>query len=238
MARFFLDPVAWSDSPALTGEEAVHCSRVMRMRPGDRLDVFDGDGRSAEAVIEAVSRHEVRLRLGPVKHEEAPRMRTVLAQAVIKAKGMEWLIQKAVELGVTEIQPLSTRRAVVKPAEAKADKWRRIALEACKQCGRSRLPVIHEVAAFDGWVPVQEEGLKLMAALMGEARPLAEMAADAVDSTLVKLLIGPEGDFSVEEIQLGVRTGWVPVSLGSAVLRSETAAIYGLSALRFVRNSG
>ncbi len=165
-------------------------------------------------------------------------MRTVLAQAVIKAKGMEWLIQKAVELGVTEIQPLSTRRAVVKPAEAKADKWRRIALEACKQCGRSRLPVIHEVAAFDGWVPVQEEGLKLMAALMGEARPLAEMAADAVDSTLVKLLIGPEGDFSVEEIQLGVRTGWVPVSLGSAVLRSETAAIYGLSALRFVRNSG
>ncbi|MBB5350520.1 16S rRNA (uracil1498-N3)-methyltransferase [Haloferula luteola] len=237
MARFFLDPDAWNAAPELTGEEAVHCVRVLRAKVGDRIHVFDGRGRSAPAEIVALSKQAVRLKLGEVAIEPEAAISLTLAQAVIKGKGMEWLIQKAVELGVDQIQPLATRHAVVKPGDDKPEKWRRIALEACKQCGRSRLPVIHDTVRFSEWVSMDGGDLRCVAALFGEPRPFHSVLEQAGAIRSATFLVGPEGDFSADEMDDAMRSGWVPVTLGATVLRSETAALYGASVFRYFSQS-
>ena len=233
MARFFLEPSAWGASPMLSGEEAVHCARVLRAKPGDRIEVFDGEGRSAEASIESVSKHSVTLSLGEIHREAEPPVLTVLAQAVIKGKGMEWIIQKAVELGVDVIQPLTTRNAVVKPGDDKPDKWRRTALEACKQCGRNRVPRIEDLRAFHDFIGENRAGLKWIAALESDTIPVFAASESGEIPETVTVLIGPEGDFAPFEVEQARDAGWVPVSLGNSVLRSETAAIYAMSILRY-----
>lgn len=232
MARFFLDPALWLVDPALAGDEAVHCARVMRLKSGDKIEVFDGCGRGAVAEIVSVHRDRVALRLGAVEEEGPPRVRLVLATAVLKGKAMEWMLQKAVELGVDEIQPLRTRHAVVKPGEDKPEKWRRIVLEACKQCGRKRMPAVGDLMDFPDVVR-SAGGLRLLASLAGQPRPMRECLQQGPVEEGVTLLIGPEGDFSAEETAMALDAGWQPVSLGKTVLRSETAAIFGAAALRY-----
>ncbi|GAA5481935.1 RsmE family RNA methyltransferase [Haloferula sargassicola] len=232
MARFFLAPQDW-DRAALTGEEAVHCCRVLRAKPGDRIEVFDGLGRSAPAVVASVSRQRVALEMGASRQDPEPAVKTVLAQAVIKGKGMEWLIQKAVELGVGGIQPLTTRHAVVKPGDDKPDKWRRTALEACKQCGRSRVPEFGEVRSLEDFLSEYQGGLKLIAALSADTLPLAEAIRSGPPPREAAVLVGPEGDFAPHELEAARRHGWQPVGLGNTVLRSETAALYAISAFRY-----
>ena len=232
MARFFLDPAEWGAEPALTGDEALHCARVLRAKPGDEIEVFDGLGRGARAVVVSVRRERVVLSLGEVEHESAPGVRLVLGQAVIKGKGMEWLLQKAVELGVDEIQPLRTRHTVVKAGEDKPEKWRRLVLEACKQCGRKRLPVVREIVDFDQWVPGVESA-RVIASLAGRPGPLRQVLEAFPKPRELALLIGPEGDFSAEETSLALAHGWTPAGLGDTVLRSETAAVFCAGAVRF-----
>lgn len=233
MARFHLMPADWGDDAVLTGEEAKHCIRVLRSRVGDRIEVFDGLGRSAPAEIISLSKESASLRLGAVREEPAPAVEVVLAQAVLKSKAMELLLQKAVELGVHAIQPLTTRHAVVQPGEGKEDKWRRVVLEACKQCGRSRLPDIREVAPIDGWLARPASGLRLIASLAPGAQPMRETVAGGGRPEEVTVLVGPEGDFSPDETAEAVAAGFQPIRLGGPVLRSETAALYCLAALNY-----
>ncbi len=235
MARFHLPAEAWLADPALTGEEARHLSQVLRMKAGDTITVFDGNGRRASAEITGVSRDRVSLELGEVAFPPPPVPAITLAQAIPKGRNMDLIVQKSVELGVVAIQPLVTRNTVVQPGDGKSGKWRRNALEACKQCGQDLLPGIADPSGFDPWIATQAEvaGLKLIASLAPGARPLREILRGHPETERVTLLVGPEGDFSQDEAEAAMAVGFLPVSLGSIVLRVETATIFCISALRY-----
>lgn len=235
MARFLLAADHWHESPALTGDEARHASQVLRVRVGDMVSVFDGCGRRAQAEVLTVSRDHVALRVGEVQSPSPAMPVITLAQAIPKGKNMDFIVQKAVELGVARIQPLVTCHTVVQPGDGKSDKWRRTALEACKQCGQDTLPVIDEPLPWDRWLAGSSahSGLKLIASLAAGARPLREVLREFPATTEVTLLVGPEGDFSALETTAAVAAGFRPVSLGEIVLRVETATLFCLSVLRY-----
>jgi 16S rRNA (uracil1498-N3)-methyltransferase len=235
MARFYLPPDAWLATPALVGDEARHLSQVLRIKPGETIVVFDGQGRRAAAEVLSVTRDQVSLRLGDILPSSLPRPAITLAQAIPKGKNMDLIVQKSVELGITAIQPLVTRYTVVQPGEGKSEKWRRTALEACKQCGQDTLPAIAEPLTFERWLSSQgaEPGLKLIASLAPGAHSLRETLRSHPQTTAATLLIGPEGDFSPEETAAAIAAGFLPITLGSIVLRVETATFFCLSALRY-----
>jgi 16S rRNA (uracil1498-N3)-methyltransferase len=237
MARFFLSPEAWGGQPLLSGDEAKHASQVLRLRRGDRITVFDGRGRSAAAEILDVAKSEVRLALGEEKSRPLLAPEICLVQAVPKGKTMDLIVQKAVELGVTSIQPVITRHTVVQvdgdDAPRKSAKWQRVALEACKQCGQDLLPEVLPVLDFGDWLPRAGGDLKIIASLVPGARPLREILRESAAPRRVSLLVGPEGDFSGEEGAAATAAGFLAASLGSIVLRAETATFFGISALRY-----
>lgn len=235
MARFYLPPAAWIHEPALTGDEARHASQVLRIKPGDGIVVFDGKGRRASAEVLAVSRDRIPLQLGDVLPSTAAQPAITLVQAIPKGKNMDLIVQKSVELGITTIQPLVTRYTVVQPGDGKSEKWRRNALEACKQCGQDTLPDILEPTTFNQWLSYQANfaGLRLIASLAGGAYPIRRVLREHPDTTHATLLVGPEGDFSTDETNAALMAGYVPISLGSIVLRVETATLFCLSALRY-----
>jgi 16S rRNA (uracil1498-N3)-methyltransferase len=235
MARFHLPPDAWLAEPALTGDEARHLSQVLRMRAGEIIVVFDGFGRSASAEVLGVSRDRIPLRLGQNLPPSFCQPAITLAQAIPKGKNMDLIVQKSVELGISAIQPLVTRYTVVQPGDGKSDKWRRNALEACKQCGQNTLPQIAEPAQFGRWIESQSSapGLKLIASLAAGALPLRDTLKQHPGTSAATLLIGPEGDFSADETAAALAAGFIPVTLGSIVLRVETATLFCLSALRY-----
>lgn len=242
MARFFLSPDAWDGQPVLGGDEAKHAAQVLRVRAGDRIVVFDGRGRSARAEVLEVGKSAVRLSLGEVLSRPAPRPEIVLAQAVPKGKTMDLIVQKAVELGVGAIQPLITRHTVVQVGEddasRKSAKWQRVALEACKQCGQDLLPEVLPARDFSDWLPGAAGDLKVVGSLFPGTRPLREILRTAEAPRRVILLVGPEGDFSTEEVAAAVEAGFQPATFGSIILRAETAAIFGISAIRYEFSGG
>lgn len=237
MARFFLSPDAWGEHAALTGDEAKHAAQVMRVRRGERITVFDGAGRSAPAEVTDVSKSEVRLMLGEIVAKPPLVPAIHLVQAVPKGKTMDLIVQKAVELGVSSIQPVISRRTVVQvddeDAGRKAGKWQRVALEACKQCGQDLMPMVHPPLSFDEWLRQGGEGLKVVASLYPGARPLKELLRDAGTPEDIVLLVGPEGDFTAEELKSATMSGFHPASLGNIILRAETAAFFAISAARY-----
>lgn len=238
MDRFYVAPGGWGEM-RLTGEEAHHCVRVMRKGVGDALMVFDGEGRWAEGVIDTVTGGEVWIRLCREGCDDVPRPRVGLCVAVPKGKNMELIVQKAVELGVAEIQPLVTERTVVRlggrDLARKREKWQRVALEACKQCGQNVLPQVREPAGFAAWLSVRNAVVPgLMASLADGAGGFREVLEGCASvPPAVEMLIGPEGDFTEGETAAALEAGFRPVTLGNIVLRVETAALYCVGALRF-----
>ena len=235
MARFYLPPEAWLSEPALMGDEARHLAQVLRMKTGDTINVFDGQGRRARAEILGVSRDRVPLMLGESVSSQPPLPTILLAQAIPKGKNMDLIVQKSVELGITAIQPLITRFTVVQPGEGKSEKWRRNALEACKQCGQDTVPKVAEPLTFDRWIEKQAgcKSLKIIASLTPEAVSLRKVLKDRQSTKQVTLLVGPEGDFSAAETAAAIDAGFIPISLGNITLRVETATFFGLSILRY-----
>lgn len=235
MPRFLLPAAAWPESPALTGDEARHLAQVLRIKPGESVTVFDGCGHRATAEVLSVTRDHVALRLGTTQVTAAPLPAITLAQAIPKGKNMDLIVQKAVELGIAAIHPLVTRHTVVHPGDGKSDKWRRTALEACKQCGQDTLPAIAEPRPFAQWLAdlTESPDLRLIASLAPGARPLREVLHAHPGTAAATLLVGPEGDFAPEETTAALAAGFVPVSLGPIVLRVETATLFCLSALRY-----
>ncbi|MCX6879531.1 MAG: RsmE family RNA methyltransferase [Verrucomicrobia bacterium] len=243
MPRFFLTPDAWPEHEgglpaALTGDEAHHLSQVLRLQSGVLITVFDGAGRRAQAEVLRVSREQVSLKLGEARFRRPALPVITLAQAIPKGKHMDLIVRQAVELGIATIQPLVTRHTIVQPGERRSEKWRRIALEACKQCGQDVIPAIPDPLPFDRWLAAHagaatRPGLMLIASLAPGARPLREVLHEHPGTTHSTLLVGPEGDFSPAETTAALAAGFLPVSLGEIVLRVETAALCCLSALRY-----
>jgi 16S rRNA (uracil1498-N3)-methyltransferase len=234
MPHFYLPPAAWTESPFLEGDEAKHLAQVLRVQPGKWITVFDGVGNRAEAKVLSVSKQRVDLMLDLAESRPTPLPGITLGQAIPKGKNMDWIVQKAVELGVSRIQPLVTRHTIASPGDNKADKWRRTALEACKQCGQDNIPVIEDPLPFADWIAKpQETELQLIASLSENPMNFRDILQSHPDLRSVTITIGPEGDFSPEETESALTAGFIPVSLGELVLRVETATMLCLSAIRF-----
>lgn len=239
MDRFHIAPGEWSgERLVLRGDEAHHCLRVMRKEVGEQVMAFDGAGRWAVAELTETGGGEVVLRVVEAGREEALRPELVLLVAIPKGKTMDLIVQKAVELGVAVIQPLVTERTVVrleeKGAGKKREKWQRVALEACKQCGQNTLPAVREPMGLAACLAEEGGGVKLMASLAEGARSFREMVGGMEECPeRVAILVGPEGDFTPGETAAALAAGFQAVTLGRIVLRVETAALYSLSALRF-----
>lgn len=227
-------------SLTLEGEEAHHALRVMRLREGDVCELFNGEGAAARARILSVAGGC--LVLGDCEPLPAlpPVAGLTLALAIPKGSNMDLIVQKAVEMGAARIIPLLTERTIVrldaKEGRAKAQKWRRTALEACKQCGVNTLPLVEEPQRYAAFLQRHDlPALKLNAAIVPHARPLRavleEARAHGQRETLV--LIGPEGDFSPAEYAAAEAAGYIPTSLGSIILRVETAVFMCLAAARY-----
>jgi 16S rRNA (uracil1498-N3)-methyltransferase len=233
MPRFYLPPADWTESPFLSGDEAKHAAQVLRIQPDQWITVFDGRGNFAEAKVLSVSRQRIDLMLDLADSKDTPLPEITLAQAIPKGKNMDWIVQKSVELGVSRIQPLVTRHTIATPGDNKAEKWRRTALEACKQCAQFTIPVIEDPLTFDQWLPIcPTTELSLIASLSDDPQSFRETLAAHPDLTSVTILIGPEGDFSPEETQAAIAAGFIPITLGDLVLRVETATLFSLSAIR------
>ncbi|NWK55473.1 16S rRNA (uracil(1498)-N(3))-methyltransferase [Verrucomicrobiaceae bacterium N1E253] len=236
MNRYYLPADSWQESGlVLQGEEAKHCSRVMRARAGDRIEVFDGNGCSAVCEILSVNKGAVACKLLERVQHRMPDHPMTLCQAIPKGGNMELIVQKSVELGVNVIQPLITAHTVARPESLakKQAKWQRIALEACKQCGQNFLPEVKSPLSFASWVDQGPSfGLALVASLEDRARHVKSLFEEDPVSGSIALLVGPEGDFSEDEYRAVYELGFQPVSFGEIVMRVETATMYGLSVIQ------
>ena len=240
LSRYFLAPSEWSSEVLhLTAEEAHHCARVLRAKEGDEVEVFDGEGQSARCVIEEVSKSVVRLRQVEQKIQPRPDAKIELCQAIPKGSNMEWIIQKAVELGVDSIQPLVTHHTVARAEqmEKKQLKWQRVALEACKQCGQNSIPEILPTKTLKQWLEQRAKvEFELVAALDPRSNAIQQVVrGQMAQGGNTRLLIGPEGDFSADEYEALNQQGMVFASIGEIVLKVETATLFCLSVLSYER---
>jgi 16S rRNA (uracil1498-N3)-methyltransferase len=230
MPRLFIDAALQPGSALELPEPAAHHAvRVLRLRDGDAAVLFDGRGGEYEARLSLQGRDRVVARTAERRdvERESPLAMT-LVQGVSSGDRMDFTVQKAVELGVRAIHPVFSAKSVVRPSGDREVKklahWRRIAIAACEQCGRNRIPEIREPVALERY-RAPDAAAKILLAPAGAGR-LAELAR----SPLV-LAAGPEAGFSEAEEALLVRDGFAPVRLGPRVLRTETAALAALAAL-------
>ncbi len=227
--RYFLPHFPQGDQPGelseLAGSEFHHLAHVMRKCVGDRITVFDGQGTESDAEIVELARSSATLRLAQRRRDPpATRAPVSLATAVPKADRMRWMVEKATELGVDRLIPLQTSRSVVAPGAVKLDKLRQAVVEACKQSGRNRLMPVDSLISWKKLVAEVIPGQSTLVADRG-GRPLASLDLSTFATTPVLLVIGPEGGFSAAEIQEAVEAGAGTVSLGTNILRIETAAL-------------
>ncbi|WP_300435022.1 16S rRNA (uracil(1498)-N(3))-methyltransferase [Zoogloea sp.] len=222
-----------SDMP-LPAAVAHHAERVLRLAVGDPVTLFDGQGGECAASILAFGKQPL-ARLGPrlAIERESP-LQITLVQALASGDKMDWVVQKAVELGVAEVQPVAAERSVLKLAGERADKrvahWQQVAVAACEQSGRNRVPVVGEILPLAKYLARPFDGTRLIlapgadGALARKARPTRPLA----------ILIGPEGGWSPAELDLAARAGCEPLALGPRVLRTETAGLAALAAMQTV----
>jgi 16S rRNA (uracil1498-N3)-methyltransferase len=235
MPRFHCSvPLTAGASLALPPGAARHV-QVLRMQPGDALTLFDGAGGEYAATVERMGRSDVAVVVGAhlALEREAPRA-VHLAVGMPANERMDWLVEKATELGVASIQPLATAHGVLRLVGERAEKkrahWEAIAIAACEQCGRNRVPVIHPVQPFNGWIEAHAEpAVRLVLSLAEGTRGIA--AIPVADGAGALVLSGPEGGLSASEEQQAIARGFAPVTLGARVLRAETAALAALVAL-------
>lgn len=234
--RFYAPPDAFNESfVALAADEARHLRDVLRLKTGDEAFVFDGEGKEFFCVVAETGRGnnparlEVRGRAEPASPESA--LKLTLALALLKGEKFDLVVQKATELGVNRITPVATMRADVRLRDAddaarRVARWQRLALEACKQSGRARVPLIDAPVLFSSVIEsVAGESTRLMFAER-TGRGLTETLEQARTQTQpVIALVGPEGGWEDAEIQQATDAGWSIVTLGGRTLRAETAAI-------------
>ena len=251
MHRFYISPQNWNpDELILTGSEAHHARDVLRLKSGGRIVVFNGRGREITAEVVDLKKSAVSLRKLHESETAPLRCRIALVQAIPKGKNMELIVQKAVELGATEIFPIISERTIVdldqKEAAQKEAKWQTVAIEAAKQCGQNWLPQVHPPqklkqffeTAPNASVANTPAPLQLIGSLQPGAVHLKKILTDYSSEhgrspENVRMFIGPEGDFTPAELALARSHGCLPITLGPIVLRVETAAIYCLSVLAY-----
>jgi len=219
----------------LDGQAAVHLTRVLRLRAGDALCLFNGEGGEFAARLLEAGRRTARVEVGEfVDRELESPLELVLAQGVSRGERMDYTVQKAVELGVSRIVPLETSRTTVNLGGERRDKrrthWQGVVVAACEQSGRNRVPPVAPVRTLEDWLAqvASEDGLKLVLHHRAEQSLSALPRPDGP----VMLLIGPEGGLAPAEIDAAMASGFHPLRLGPRVLRTETAAVVAMSVLQ------
>ncbi len=231
MPRVYVDEFLREGAIVDLPESAQHHARVLRLREGDTLTLFDGTGGEWDAVL--VGKREVRIGEKRAIERESP-LAITLVQGVSSGERMDYTVQKAVELGVAAIQPLLTKKGVVrlegKRAEARVQHWRRVAIAACEQCGRNRIPEIRPLLDFSDYA-FKPDGAPPRLLLSAQGRSIREFQVGSA----VTIAAGPEAGFAAEEQAALERAGFIKASLGPRVLRTETAALAALAALSALR---
>lgn len=218
---------------ALFEDAANHVGRVLRMNSGQALELFDGSNLTFAAEIIQADKKSVKVKIVSSRADsrESP-LYLHLGQVMSRGEKMEFTIQKSIELGVNVITPLFSERCGVKlDAERLAKKiqqWQKIAIAACEQCGRNQVPEVREAMTLEAWCAEAERGLKL------NLHPRAEHSINTLPQPVerVRLLIGPEGGLSADEIAMTGQQGFTDILLGPRVLRTETTALTAITALQ------
>ena len=224
MPAFFVDSLAVvDDAVALEAEEAHHL-RVRRHRPGDEVEVIDGEGKGYRIRIETLEAGRVTGRIvGRTEDLGESPVRLHLAAAAVKGGRFDLVVEKATEVGVASITPVTSRRSVARPGD-RGDRWRRLARSAAKQCGRSRVPQVREPEPLlEAAAAMAAEGLPLLVADPAAPGDLRCVCRDRTPAAA--LFVGPEGGFEPEELQAMARLGARMFAWGNRKLRSETAAV-------------
>ena len=221
----------------LPPDAAHHAHRVLRLRAGEAVQLFNGEGITCDGLINTIAGKHVDINVTTInKDVHASSIRITLAQAMSSSEKMDWVIQKATELGAAEVQPVQTQRSVARltneRAEKRAEHWRGVVIAACEQSGRNDLMKVHTPIDLSHWLASasQISGSKFI--LLPESA--STLQAHALPREQVILLIGPEGGFSADEALMAKQAGFIPVLLGPRILRTETAALAGLTALQIL----
>jgi len=225
-------PLTPGQSVALCEDAANHAGKVLRMQAGEVLELFNGDGNNYTALIAEVGKKQLLVDIQSVSDNpiESP-LKLHLGQGISRGDRMDFAIQKAVELGVSEITPLFTERCGVKldaeRLEKKREQWQKIVISACEQSGRSIVPPVHTPVTLEKWLGQADNCLKLT------LDPWTSATIKQLSPTdRLRLVIGPEGGFSDREVAATTLAGFQPLRLGPRVLRTETAALAAIAALQ------
>ncbi|WP_311223260.1 MULTISPECIES: 16S rRNA (uracil(1498)-N(3))-methyltransferase [unclassified Acidovorax] len=242
MPRFHC-PLPLAPGAALTlPPAAARHVQVLRLQPGDAITLFDGHGGEHAATVTRMGRSDVDVEVGahdPVEREATRAVHLVVGMPANER--MDWLVEKATELGAASIQPVAAARSVLKLAGERAAKrqahWQAIAVAACEQCGRNRVPVVHPSLSLSDWLRSPQAGAaagagtKLLLSLRAGSQPLRDAAGHS--DMPVWVLHGPEGGLTAQEEDAALAGGFAPASLGARVLRAETASVAALAQLVF-----
>ncbi|GIN20043.1 MAG TPA: 16S rRNA (uracil(1498)-N(3))-methyltransferase [Bacillus bacterium] len=245
MQRYFInEPFNGQESAVISGEDYHHITRVMRMKPGDRLYVVFEGGEAGIGMIDSIMNSSVEIRITgweEAKSKELP-VEVTIASGLPKGDKWEWIIQKGTELGASQFVPFIAARSIVKWEEKKAskklDRWKKIAKEAAEQSHRQKIPRISEPLSFKQLLTLGDSfDYKAVAyeeaAKNGEKSGLAQIFTSAGRDNAILLVFGPEGGFEEEETEQLQANGFKLVGLGPRILRTETAPLYALSAVSY-----
>jgi len=217
---------------------AHHALKVMRLKSNDQLILFNGDGSDYTGQVINISKRQVEVLIKSKKNiGNESNLRVILLQALTSSEKMDLIIQKTTELGISEIQPIICERSLVKIKKEKLEKkllhWRQVSIAACEQCGRAEIPKIHEpenIIKYLERILESDKDTKLI--LSPEASKSLDKIAPILDQG-IKILIGPEGDFTKQELDLSIQKSFSPIKIGPRILRTETAPIAILSILQY-----
>ncbi|MGI6777456.1 MAG: 16S rRNA (uracil(1498)-N(3))-methyltransferase [Acetivibrionales bacterium] len=240
MPRFFVsNQNIFADNIMITGEDVNHIKNVLRLKTGEEIILCDGNGKEYIAAIEGYETDKIRTVIREMKLSSTePPVKITLFQGIPKSDKMDFIIQKSVELGVSRVVPVVTERTVIrlhsgKDTEKKVNRWRRICLEAAKQCNRGIIPDIEFPISFEQALEFSKESdLKIIPYEKQKECCLSDIIKNGSAGT-VSLFIGPEGGFSEDEIEKAGLYNVKPVTLGPRILRTETASIAVMSILMY-----
>lgn len=239
LPRFYVKPIEEGSQVLLIeGEEARHLRLVLRLKIGEQVAAFDGRGNSYKAEITEISKDKICLKTLESRQKEGESFLNLhLVQALLRAEKMDWVVQKATELGVSRLTPVITTRSLVKLETknigAKRERWQKIAKEACKQCGRSLLTAVEPPTPWESWIkgPFAEEGRFFF--YEGEKKKKLKILGRKMRGiTSALVVLGPEGGWEPQETEALKSQGFISLSLGPRILRAETAAVAAVTLMQ------
>jgi 16S rRNA (uracil1498-N3)-methyltransferase len=239
MPRFYIpNPHIQNGFLKIEGDEVKHIRKVLRLKAGDEILVFDGLGKEFEGTIVEEGRSSVMVKIQSIFSSKGDSsLEVTLAQSLLKGEKMDYLIQKATELGVKEIIPFFSSRSVLLLEKSRRlkrhQRWKKIAIEASKQCGRGVVPKIESLQDYSGMLRAASTDHLRLILWERDGIKLKEALERSGGKTKIFFVVGPEGGFSQDEVDKAKRTGFVAVTLGRRILRAETASLCLLSILQY-----